>query len=64
MRLYAIKLIEEVFIITGGAIKMSKRMEHHPCTQKELIKLEQARQYFELNDTYNEDAFYELITQS
>ncbi len=43
---------------------MSKRMEHHPCTQKEPIKLEQARQYFELNDTYNEDAFYELITQS
>jgi ABC-type multidrug transport system ATPase subunit len=64
LRLYAVKLSEEVYIITGGAIKMSQRMEQHPCTVKELSKLFQARQYLEINDTFNEDAFYELITES
>lgn len=64
LRLYAVKLSEEVYIITGGAIKMSQRMEQHPCTLKELSKLFQARQYLEINDTFNEDAFYELITES
>ena len=64
LRLYAIKLIDELFIITGGAIKMSQRMLDHPGTAKELSKLSAARQYLEINDIHNEDAFFELIAES
>jgi hypothetical protein len=63
LRLYAVKLIDELFIITGGAIKMSQRMEHHPHTANELSKLSKARQYLDINDTYNKDAFFELIAE-
>lgn len=64
LRLYAIKLIDELFIITGGAIKMSQRMPDHPGTAKELVKLSAARQYLDINDIHNEDAFFELIAES
>jgi hypothetical protein len=64
LRLYAIKLIDELFIITGGAIKMSQRMLDHPGTAEEHRKLYAARQYLEINDIHNEDAFFELIAES
>jgi len=64
LRLYAIKLIDELFIITGGAIKMSQRMLDHPGTAKEHSKLSAARQYLEINDIHNEDAILELIAES
>lgn len=34
LRLYAIKIDATCFIITGGAIKMSQKMEDHPETSK------------------------------
>jgi hypothetical protein len=64
LRLYAIKIIDELFIITGGAIKMSQRMLDHPGTAGELVKLSVARQYLDINDIHNEDAFFELIAES
>lgn len=64
LRLYAIKIIDELFIITGGAIKMSQRMLDHPGTAKEHSKLSAARQYLDINDIHNEDAFFELIAES
>lgn len=64
LRLYAIKLIDELFIITGGAIKMSQRMLDHPGTAGELVKLSAARQYLDINEIHNEDAFFELIAES
>jgi hypothetical protein len=38
-------------------------MEHHPHTANELSKLSKARQYLDINDTYNKDAFFELIAE-
>lgn len=64
LRLYAIKLIDELFIITGGAIKISQRMQDHPSTAQELSKLSEARIYLDINDTHNKDAFFELIAES
>jgi hypothetical protein len=34
-----------VYLITGGAIKMSQKMESHPDTAIELVKLANARNY-------------------
>jgi hypothetical protein len=64
LRLYAIKLIDELFIITGGAIKISQRMQDQPSTAQELSKLFEARIYLDINDTHNKDAFFELIAES
>ncbi len=63
IRIYAIKVPEEFYVITGGAIKMSQKMQEHPCTNKELIKLYNAKTFLELNGNTNEDAFLELIAE-
>lgn len=63
LRLYAIKLEENFYVITGGAIKMSQTMQEHPDTQHELTKLNAARAYFERNWVFDADSFYELLIE-
>ncbi|MBK8833138.1 MAG: hypothetical protein IPN60_20280 [Saprospiraceae bacterium] len=45
LRLYAIRIDEDCFVITGGAIKLTHLMEDSPHTSKELTKLEKARSF-------------------
>lgn len=63
LRLYAIKLDDNCFVLTGGAIKMSQRMQDHPDTDEELNKLKNARAYLENNNVVDEDSFFELIIE-
>lgn len=63
LRYYAIKLDENCFVITGGAIKMSQTMQEHPDTDKELKKLKIARAYLNINGVFDEDSFYELLIE-
>jgi len=63
LRYYAIKLDENCFVITGGAIKMSQTMQEHPDTDKELNKLKIARAYLNTNGVFDEDSFYELLIE-
>jgi hypothetical protein len=61
LRLYAIKIEDDVFLITGGAIKMTQTMQEHPDTSNELKKLNKVRDFLiEKNITF-EDAFYDFI---
>jgi hypothetical protein len=61
LRLYAIKIDAEVFLITGGAIKITQKMQEHPDTTNELKKLNKVRDFLiEKNITF-EDAFYDFI---
>lgn len=46
LRLYAIKLHSGEYIITGGAIKMARKMQYESVASKELEKLNNLRQYF------------------
>ncbi|MDI9882744.1 hypothetical protein [Flectobacillus longus] len=64
LRLYAIKIDDECFVITGGAIKMSPKMQDHPDTANELLKLNTAKSYLHQNDVIDESSFYELISES
>lgn len=64
LRLYAIKLDDNCFVITGGAIKMSQKMEEHPDTAKELVKLNNARSYLNQNGVIDEDSFFELLSEN
>ena len=50
IRIYAIKIEDNCFIITGGAIKLTQRMEDHPDTILELNKLKRCRDYLIENE--------------
>jgi hypothetical protein len=63
LRLYAIKIDDDCFIITGGAIKMSQKMQDHNDTLVELKKLNKAKDYFVANDVHDIDSFTELINE-
>jgi hypothetical protein len=41
LRIYAIKVCQCIFIITGGAIKLTTTMQERNHTAKELVKIEQ-----------------------
>lgn len=53
LRIYAIRIEANLFLVTGGGIKLTKKMEKHLL--KELEKLEIAKQY--LSDG-NDEALY------
>lgn len=63
LRYYAIKLDDNCFVITGGAIKMSQTMQEHPATDNELKKLEKARAFLKENGVFDEDSFFELLIE-
>lgn len=61
--LYAIKLDNNCFAITGGAIKRSQKMQEHTDTVAELAKLKAARAYLNQNGVFDQDSFYELLIE-
>lgn len=65
LRMYAIKIDEDTFVITGGAIKLRLHhlMEHRAHTRLELQKIENAKAYLQENDIFDEDSFFEFITE-
>jgi hypothetical protein len=63
LRIYAIKIDENCFIITGGAIKMSQTMQGHSDTAKELTKINKAKDYLTSRGIMDLDSFYELIDE-
>ncbi|HUZ59241.1 MAG TPA: hypothetical protein VMU83_10700 [Hanamia sp.] len=63
IRLYAIRLSQDTFIITGGAIKLVKLMEDHVDTVKEKEKLKLARNWLKANDFLFEDNLKEYYEE-
>lgn len=49
LRIYAIRISANTFIITGGAIKLSKTMEDHEDTRAELQKLRRVKNFLDAN---------------
>ncbi|HWB26668.1 MAG TPA: hypothetical protein VG738_14385 [Chitinophagaceae bacterium] len=59
LRIYAIRLGDNTFIVTGGAIKLTHLMEEHEDTIKELEKIETAKKYLRAHDIqFVEDLIY------
>lgn len=63
IRIYAIKIDTNCFVITGGAIKMSQTMQDHPDSNNELTKIKAAKEYLQENSIMDSDSFYELINE-
>lgn len=63
LRVYAIRLEKNVFIVTGGAIKLTRTMQERSHTQEELNKLNQCRQYLVSNGVFDSDSFVSMIEE-
>lgn len=66
LRLYAIKIDEDVFVITGGAIKLPLQhmMQDRKHTNIELQKIKNAQDYLKEQDIFNEDSFFEFLKEN
>jgi hypothetical protein len=63
LRIYALRIDENCFAITGGAIKFTKLMEERPHTAKELIKIKRCKNYLKANNVLDADSFYEFLNE-
>ncbi len=63
LRLYALRIDANCFIITGGAIKFHHLMEDRPHTATELKKIERCRDYLKTNNITDNDSFYEFLIE-
>lgn len=64
LRLYAIRIDENMFVITGGAIKWRDKMNDQEETKLERIKLNQAKAYLEEQGIFDNDSFFEFYISS
>ncbi|MCM1452304.1 MAG: hypothetical protein NC102_08590 [Clostridium sp.] len=63
LRIYAIRLEPNVYVITGGAIKLTRTMQEREHTAKELEKLNRCKSFLKSNGIFDQDSFVELTTE-
>jgi len=66
LRLYGLRTRDDVYFITGGAIKLNRRMDDREHLKEELLKMEAARKYLSrylrhLEKEPAEQSFYEFF---
>lgn len=61
LRIYAIKLSEGIYVITGGAIKLTLKMEEREHTRRELVKLEKVRSFLLNENIIDDESFVEYM---
>nr|WP_198002395.1 hypothetical protein [Chlorobium ferrooxidans] len=62
LRLYAVRIASDLFVITGGAIKLTKLMEEREHTQQELCKLDLVKNFLFDQGLLDKDDFEYLKT--
>lgn len=60
LRIYAIRVEKNVYVITGGAIKLTQYMQERPQTQKELEKLNQCREFLKSKGVIDRESLIDL----
>lgn len=60
LRIYAIRLEPNVYVVTGGAIKLTKTMQDKKHTELELYKLNRCKDYLKGNGVFDKDSFIDL----
>ena len=64
LRIYALKLSAGIYIVTGGAIKLTATMQEREHTLAELHKMELVRQFL-LNENIVDDAgFIDYLSET
>ena len=62
LRLYAIKLEAHTYLITGGAIKLTRTMQEREHTREELVKLEKVRSFLIEQGACDLEGIVELLS--
>lgn len=63
LRIYAIKLNPGIYIITGGAIKLTRTMQERGHTLVELARMEKVRNFLLENDIVDTDSFNDYLKE-
>lgn len=63
LRIYAIKLEPGVYIVTGGAIKLTATMQERAHTLEELSKMERVRSFLLNNSIYDAEGLADYLDQ-
>lgn len=63
LQIYAIKLDPGIYIITGGAIKLTRTMQEREHTLVELARMENVRKYLLENDITDMDSFKDYLRE-
>lgn len=61
LRIYALGIGSEMYLISGGAIKLTNNMQEREHTKKELVKLEKCRQFLKELGVVDEDGVIDLL---
>jgi len=61
LRIYALKVSDEIYIITGGTIKLTDYMEEREHTRKELQKMEKCMWFLKEQGIIDDDGIVELL---
>lgn len=61
LRMYAIRIDVNCYVITGGAIKLAKTADGHLETKEEKLKLDRAKTFLQSNGIFDEDSFYDYL---
>lgn len=60
LRIYAIRLEPNVYVVTGGAIKLTRAMQDKEHIMIELDKLNRCKDYLIRNGVFDKDSFIDL----
>jgi hypothetical protein len=63
LRIYAIRISEDCFVVTGGAIKLTLRMKEREHTQNELNRLNKCRDFLKNEGIVDEESFFEFLLE-
>lgn len=63
LRLYAIRIDIETYVITGGAIKLTRTMDEHPDTRQEKVKLNNAKFFLKKHGVFDKDSFEDYTNE-
>lgn len=63
LKIYAIRLEPNVYVVTGGAIKLSRTMQEREHTAIELQKLNRCKDFLKANGVFDQDSFVELTNE-
>lgn len=64
LRIYAIKLEPGIYVITGGAIKLTRTMQEREHTLVELARMEKVRRFMIENGIADMDSFRDYLNES
>lgn len=63
LRIYAIKLSDGIYIITGGAVKLTPTMQERQHTLDELVKMEKLRNFLLSENIVDSEGFVDYFSE-